>query len=131
MNDLAERAINCHKTTFVWVDGDHRARYDHPNCIFLQYFGYQSKSKENEFILPGDLKQDLVYAYLGGKLQIKKKEAIPSIGFDGIATYPHLKLAMTIGNNILQKLKYEIFRSPFEGDPVIPFLLRRKRILNQ
>ena len=131
VNDLAERAKNCHKTTFVWIDGDHRARYDHPDCIFLKYFSYQSELNSNEFILPGDLKQDLVYAYLDGKLQIKEKEEKPSVGFDGIATYPHLKLAMTISRNILRKLKNEILRYPFEGDTVIPFLLKRKRLLEQ
>ena len=131
VNDLAERAKNCHKTTFVWIDGDHRARFDHSNCIFLKYFGYQSESRKNEFILPGDLKQDLVHTFLDGKLKIKEKEEKPSIGFDGIATYPQLKLAMTIGKNIFQKLKYELFRTPFEGDPVLPLLLRRKRILYQ
>ena len=131
VDDLAARAKNYHKTTFVWVDGDHRARYDHPNCVFLKYFGYQSESRENEFIIPAELNLDLVHVFLDGKLEIKEKDEKPSIGFDGIATYPLLKLVMTIGKNILQKLKYDIFRSPFEGDPIIPFLLIRKRILDQ
>tara|TARA_S200000501_G_scaffold243608_1_gene228076 strand:+ start:206 stop:1279 length:1074 start_codon:yes stop_codon:yes gene_type:complete len=118
------------KKTFIWVDGDHQNRFNDLDCIFLKYSGYKSKLNGNEFILPGDVKQDLLGSFLNGKLILKEKSKKPRIGFDGIANYNSLKLIGLIGKNFLYNINYKIFKYPFEGDPVIPYFLKRKHILN-
>lgn len=118
------------KKTFIWVDGDHQARFNDPDCIFLKYFGYKSNLYNNEFILPGDVKQDLLNTFFKGNLILKEKEKKPKIGFDGIANYNPIKLVAIISKNFLYNINYKIFKYPFEGDPVIPYLLKRKNILN-
>ncbi len=121
---------SCKKKTFIWVDGDHQARFNDPDCIFLKYFGYNSNLNNNEFILPGDVKQDLLNTFFNGKMIIKSKEKIPKIGFDGIANYNPLKLVALISKNFLYNINYKLFKYPFKGDPVIPYFLKRRKILN-
>ena len=52
------------KKTFIWIDGDHQSRFNDIDCIFLKYSGYKSKLSNNEFILPGVVKQDLLGSFL-------------------------------------------------------------------
>ena len=95
--------------------------------FFLKYFGYNSNLNNNEFILPGDVKQDLLNTFFNGKMIIKSKEKIPKIGFDGIANYNPLKLVALISKNFLYNINYKLFKYPFKGDPVIPYFLKGEK----
>jgi len=119
------------KKLIVWIDGDHPVRYNNSNCIFIRYFGQKSENKQNEFIQPGDMKEDLLNEFLQGELQVRDKSDKPIIGFDGIANYPPIKLAGTILKNSVHKLYYSILKTQFSPDPVIPYLIKRKEILKK
>ena len=129
--DLADRMSQLNKPLIIWLDGDHDVRFDHSNCIFLKYFGFQSKAKLNNFIQPGDVKYDLLCQYFDGKVQVKEKTEIPSIGFDGIASLPVARLGLTILKNSILKLHHNIFQTQFKTDPVVPMIIKRKKILRQ
>tara|TARA_B110000495_G_C22860190_1_gene501584 strand:+ start:230 stop:505 length:276 start_codon:yes stop_codon:yes gene_type:complete len=74
-------------------------RYNNLNYIFIRYFGQKLKNKQNEFIQPWDMKDDLLNESLQDELQARDKIDKPIIGFDGIANYPPLKLADTTLKN--------------------------------
>jgi len=116
---------------FVWVDGDHSMSFSHPNCIFIKYFSNSTKDNSYEIIQPGDLKEDLLNTYYNGKIQIRDKSEIPKVGFDGIATYPNHKLVGTILKNAIQYMSYKTRNGIIKPDPVVPYLLKRKRYLKQ
>ena len=131
VSELANKMERLHKPLYVWLDGDHDVRYNHSNCIFIKYFGNSAKSIPNELIQPGDVKHDLLQQYFSGNLQIRKKNKFPSIGFDGIATYPASKLGFTILKNLVSAIHHSLFQTQFGTDPIIPMLVKRKKILDQ
>ena len=131
VNDLISKSEAIGKTTYAWIDGDHQILYDHPKCIFLKYSSYKSKLKHNEFILSGDVKQDLLIEYFNGELITRNKNEYPLIGFDGIATYPTYRLGGLILKNILVKLHHYIRNRQYIPNPLLPALLKRKQILHQ
>ena len=129
VDDFVRMAKENGKISFIWIDGDQEVRYIN-DCIYLKYFGFESRKYDNEIILPGDIKHDLLHKYLEGEIVIKKKMKIPSIGFDGIASYPIPKLLFNINRNIINRMKYYLRLTRFKGDPIIPFLIKRKKILD-
>jgi len=131
VNDLISRAQAVNKVTYAWFDGDHQILYDNPGCVFLKYSGFRSKSKPNELILSGDMKKDLLFEYYKGKLVEKKKTERPLVGFDGTATYPIFRLGGLIMKNSTAMLMHYLLRTQYIPDPVLPSLLKRKRILHQ
>ena len=131
VDDLANKMAQLNKPLFIWLDGDHNVRYNNPNCIFLKYFGYGSKSHLKEFIRPGDVKYDLLEKYFDGIIQERPKNEIPSIGFDGIASYPLSKLIFTIFKNSINTIQHSLFQTQFDIDPIIPMLVKRKKILDE
>jgi len=131
VDDLISKSEAIGKTTYAWIDGDHQVLYDHPKCIFLKYSSYKSKLKHNEFILSGDVKQDLLIEYFNGELITRNKNEYPLIGFDGIATYPTYRLGGLILKNILVKLHHYIRNRQYIPNTVLPALLKRKQILHQ
>ena len=48
--------------SYIWVEGDYHIRYmtNNLDCVFIRYFSYKSKLIDNEIIMPGDLKNDLL-----------------------------------------------------------------------
>ena len=131
VDGLAKILDNINKKLIVWIDGDHSVRYKNSNCIFIRYFGQNSENKQNEFIQPGDMKDDLLNEFLQGELQVRDKNYKPIIGFDGIANYPPLKLAGTILKNSVHNFFHSILKTQFSPDPVIPYLIKRKEILKK
>ena len=131
VDGLAKILENNNKKLIVWVDGDYPVRYNNLNCIFIRYFGQNSENKQNEFIQPGDMKDDLLNEFLQGELQVRDKSDKPIIGFDGIANYPPIKLAGTILKNSVHKFFHLILKTQFLPDPVIPYLIKRKEILKK
>jgi len=128
--DLVNRAKDCNKRTFIWVDGDHQPKYDDPECIFLKYSGFKSQSKNNQIILPGDVKHDLLIKYFNGNLNLIKKNRIPRVGFVGYGDIGLIKLSYQIIRNSLIKISEPIFNSAFENESLIPFVIKRKLILD-
>lgn len=114
------------KKVLVWVEGDHDVIIDHPNCIFIKYAGYKSKTNSNMIIQPGDLKDDLLKKYFDGKLKIREKNDKPSIGFVGVADYSNIKLVLLIIKQLLKSFQYIFKNTIFESGPIIPYLLHRK-----
>ena len=131
VDEMAEMMRKNDKNLYVWVDGDQSINYFHPNCIFIKYFGDSLMQPANEIIQPGDMKQDLLHEYFNGQLKIREKSDIPVIGFDGIANYPKSKLIGTIVKNSIQHILYKLRNEKLKPDPIIPFLLKRKKILDQ
>ena len=56
------------------------------NSIVLRTSLYRTTRKHNEFAIPG-WSVDFLSRYLGGKLQIRKKNHIPSVGYCGYVDY--------------------------------------------
>ena len=131
VDELAKILEKNNKKLIVWIDGDHSVRYKNSNCIFVRYFGQKSENNQNEFIQPGDMKDDLLNEFLQGELQVRDKSDKPIIGFDGIANYPPLKLAGTILKNSVHNLFHSILKTQFSPDPVIPYLIKRKEVLKK
>ena len=130
VNDLISKSEAVGKTTYAWIDGDHQILYDHPKCIFLKYSGYKSQLKHNDFILSGDVKKDLLIQHYNGKLIRRSKNQIPLIGFDGIATYPILRLGGLIFKNSLAVLAHYFLSTGYVPNPVFPPFLKRKQIIH-
>lgn len=131
VDNLISKAEEINKLTYAWIDGDHQILYDRPGCVFLKYSSYRSKSKFNEFILSGDVKQDLLIEYFNGDLITRGKNESPLIGFDGIATYPTFRLGGLIFKNIMANLLHYLKNTQYVPDPVLPSFLKRKKILHQ
>ena len=118
--------------TYIWVEGDHEInfmKYD-KDCIFIKYFGYKSDLMRNEIIKPGDLKKDLLFSYSDSEVNIRKKNKIPVVGFDGLANYPNQKIFYLILKNLLSKVMYQFNLTKINRDHVFPKFLTRKKILN-
>jgi len=131
LNDLVNRAKDCNKTTFIWVDGDHQPKNDISGCVFLKYSSFKSRLRKNEIILPGDLKQDLLVKYCNGKPKLLKKDKSPRVGFVGYGDIGIIKLMYQVLRNSLIKISTPIFDSAFENEPMLPFVIKRKKILNK
>jgi len=131
VNEMADLMEENDKALYVWIDGDHKINYFHSNCIFIKYFSDQTTKGKNELIQPGDLKTDLLAKYFEGQFQPRDKSNLPVIGFDGIAKYPKYKLVGTIAKNALQHLSFKLMIRQTSPDPIIPFLLKRKKLLDQ
>ena len=131
LNDLVNRAKDCNKTTFIWVDGDHQPKNDISGCVFLKYSSFKSRLRKNEIILPGDLKQDLLVKYCNGKPKLLKKGKSPRVGFVGYGDIDVIKLIYQVLRNSLRKISTPIFDSAFENEPMLPFVIKRKKILNK
>ncbi len=118
--------------TYIWVEGDHEINFmkNSKDCIFIQYFGFKSDLKTNEIIKPGDLKKDLLLSFTEKKVKIRKKNKIPVVGFDGLASYPPHKLMNLIFKNIFSKVMYKINLKKINRDHIFPKFLLRKKILN-
>lgn len=129
ISELANLMKQWGQQLYVWVDGDHEMNYFHPNCIFIKYFEDSTSNNKNTIIQPGDMKSDLLDKYYNGHFQPRNKSDIPRIGFDGIANYPTTKLVGTIAKNSLQHISYMIRNEKEKPDPIIPYLLKRKKLL--
>ena len=131
VDEMADFMKQYNQNLYVWVEGDHSINYNHENCIFIKYFSNSKNQIDNEIIQPGDMKEDLLCEYYSGELKKRKKTDIPVIGFDGIANYPKSKLIGTIAKNSFQNLTYKLINKIKKPDPIIPFLLKRKKLLNR
>jgi hypothetical protein len=125
------RAKRYNLKSYIWIDGDNQIRFmNHDeNCVFIKYFSYRSNFIKNELIRPGDLKYDLLKSNFNGELKIKKKSKIPIVGFDGLATYPNAFLINLILKNFILKLLYNLHLTKIDSDPIIPYFLKRNKIL--
>ena len=130
VDNFAEKLKKFNKILIAWLDGDNDIRYRHKNCIIIKYSTNKNYNNSNVYIQPADLKNDLLNEYFNGKINIRNKDTIPSIGFDGMADYPKLKITGTIVKNIIHRLSYIIFQTQYVPDPIAPNLMKRKRILN-
>mgnify|MGYP000119620549 CR=1 FL=1 len=116
---------------YVWVDGDYEPKHYNNYCNYIKYFGFESQKRMNEIIQPADLKFDLLMKYFNGKIQIKKKEKLPKVGFVGMADYPLYKLPLLISKNISKMILDKMNSSNYRSDIILPAFLQRKAILNQ
>jgi len=117
--------------TYIWIEGDYELRIKNygRNCVFIKYFSNKTELKNNELIMPGDLKFDLLKFYFKGNFQFKKKSKVPIIGFDGLANYPLNKLIQLILKNIILQLSYNFHFTRINQDHIFPYLIKRKKIL--
>jgi hypothetical protein len=65
--------------------GDLEHPIEVPNSIVLRVSPYRFSIQENEIVLPFSA-EDLLEAYRGGDLQLRKKKDVPSVGFTGWAS---------------------------------------------
>ena len=131
LNNFVSKMQQVDKKVFVWVEGDYDVIFEHPNCIFIKYGGSKLKSISNEIIQPGDLKNDLLKKYYDGRVQIRKKNDKPSVGFVGFADFTIIQLVLLIIKNCLKKFQYSFQNTLFESGPIIPHLVHRKATLNK
>ncbi len=126
-----DRAKRYNLKSYIWIDGDNQIRYmnHRRDCVFIKNFSYKSKLLKNELIRPGDLKYDLLESLLNGKIRTKEKSKIPLIGFDGLASYSNVYLLNLIVRNIFLKLLYKTHLTRIDPDHILPYLLRRNKIL--
>ena len=118
------------KIVYIWIEGDFDIRHHIPGAVYLKNASFKSKGYKNEIIRPGDVREDLLQKYSAGRLLLRTKSARPVIGFDGLASYPPLRLSGLIAQNMLLNLKFWLGISSFLPPPVLPLLLRRNWILN-
>ena len=131
LNNFVSKMQQFDKKVFVWVEGDSDVIFEHPNCIFIKYGGSKLKSISNEIIQPGDLKNDLLKKYYDGRVQIRKKNDKPSVGFVGMADFTIIQLSLLIIKNCLKKFQYSFQNTLFESGPIIPHSAHRKGTMNK
>lgn len=131
VDSFVKKMDKCNKNVFIWVEGDNDVNYTKSNCFLIKNAGYKSNNRKNEFIMPGDLKFDLLDKYFSGNLNIKEKSITPTVGFIGIAKYPIIKLILLILKNMFLRLYYFLNKSIYEPGFILPYLLKRKTILKK
>ena len=131
VNKMANLMKKNDQLLYIWVDGDHSINYSHPNCIILKYFGNSVMKTNNEIIRAGDMKKDLLNEHYHGVIKIRNKSDIPVVGFDGIANYQSIKLISTVLKNSFENFSYKFSRKIVKPDPIIPALVKRKKLLNR
>ncbi len=89
-----DEAHSHNKLLLIDALGDPYDNINVKNAYVMRTSQYRFKLKENEIMIPA-YAEDLLETYLGGKLQVRKKEALPTVGFTGWAELPfadHIKL---------------------------------------
>ncbi len=81
---IVEEAKKANKTLLLDGAGDLEYDIDIPNSLIFRVSQYQYSKKPNEITVPFPA-EDLLEAYTGGELQIRKKPTRPSVGFTGWA----------------------------------------------
>ena len=76
VDELISKSKAISKPVFIWIDGDQQINYNKDGCYILKYAGFKSRKLQNEIILSGDIKKDLLEEYFSGKLNILKKSDI-------------------------------------------------------
>ena len=130
-NNFLNKMDEFKKRVFAWVEGDYDVTINYPNCTFIKYSGYKSNANLNMIIQPGDLKDDLLKKYSNGKVQIREKSEIPSIGFVGMADYSAIRLLLLVTKQSLKHFQYIFQNTIFEPGPIIPYLIHRKSSLKK
>lgn len=131
VNDLCKFCIEYNKICYIWLEGDLEVNLEFSNSVILKNSSSHSRTSNAEIIRPGDVKTDLLHAHFNGKVDPVRYEDKPSIGFDGLAKYPSWRLIALVLKNFTFTLKSIIFSDPFIPPPVIPLLVKRKKILKR
>lgn len=114
---------------YIWIEGDFDFKIQYHGAVYLKNASLRSKKLNNEIIRPGDVKEDLLAKHYEYKVEPLIKNKIPTIGFDGLASYPLLRLLGLIAQNGIENVKTFSGIRPFDAPPVFPLLLTRNRIL--
>lgn len=84
---ILEEAKRAGKPIIIDGSGDLEYPIDVPNSVILRLSQYRYSKQPNEITLSYPA-EDLLEAYKGGTLQIRKKSEKPSVGFTGWASVP-------------------------------------------
>lgn len=126
-----QQAEESGKPFLIWIEGDFDLLSHFPNAIYLKNASFRSRQHTNEIIRAGDVRQDLLHQYYKGQLSIRPQNHIPKVGFDGLASYPFIRLLGLIGQNMKDRLDILTGTRPYDPPPVFPLLLRRRRLLSK
>lgn len=126
-----EKAERLNKPFFIWIEGDFDLLHHFPNAIYLKNASFRSRQYKNEIIRAGDVRKDLLEEYYQGKLSIRSKRPAPVVGFDGLASYPFIRLLGLIGQNLRDRVDILTGVRPYDPPPLFPLLLRRRRLLKR
>ncbi len=89
LEKCVEEAQNHNKPLLIDAQGDPCEHINIKNAYVLRTSQYRFRVKENEIMTPA-YAEDLLEAYGGGRLEIRKKEDMPTVGFAGWAKAPFL-----------------------------------------
>jgi hypothetical protein len=117
------------KILLIAIEGDFDLKKHFSQALYLKYASFKSKNFTNEIIRPGDVKVDLLEQYYEGRLLVRSKSAMPSVGFVGLASYVPHRLIALVAKNILERLLAMIRLREFRAPSILPFLLKRGKII--
>ena len=87
IDEYVKEAKKYNKPLLIDAIGDKMDIIDIPNSVVLRYAQYKNRLKENDVIVPV-FTEDLLASYQDGKLTIRDKKEIPSVGFVGWSSLP-------------------------------------------
>lgn len=102
---LAKEADNFGKRLIIFFNNDSDENIPIKNSIIFRTSFYRSKRKLNEFAIPG-WSVDFLPRYLGNKLQIRKKNSSPIVGYCGYVDYEYRNL-IGFFSNLWKCLEFE------------------------
>ncbi len=94
---LASLAEKHGKKIMIFFNSDSDEDIPIKNAIIFRTSFYKSKRKQNEFAMPA-WTSDFCMKYLGGRLNLREKSAVPTVGYAGYIDY----------RNLYEKLKYAV-----------------------
>lgn len=131
LNEAYQRAEKLNKKLLIWVEGDYDVNKHFNNAIYLKNASFKSKGIVNEVIRPADVREDLLKKHYQGQLKIRNKPSKPKVGFVGLASYPTHKLLGLIAQGVKGEILASLNLSAFDPPPVLPLLLKRKKLLSK
>ena len=131
VDDLVSFANSKSKRFYCWVHGDHEIDYKNPDSVFFKFFSFNSRRLKNEIILPANMYTDISKENSDSNIIYRNKKEIPSIGFDGVASYSLSKIIPVIAMNTISKVGNKFFGYRYLQESIFPPMIKRKKILSK
>lgn len=90
LSECVKEADKHKKPLLIDAQGDSASPINFKNAVILRTSQYRFRMKENEIMIPA-YAEDLLESYFNGSLRLRRKSALPVVGFAGWADMP-LKL---------------------------------------
>lgn len=129
VKETCDLAVSKNLKCYIWIEGDFDFKIQYNGAVYLKNASFRSRNLKNEMLRPGDVKEDLLVQHSNNKVEPLLKNQIATIGFDGLASYPPLRLLGLIAQNSLENIKTFSGIRHFDAPPIFPLLLTRNRIL--